>query len=85
MGREDRDELLTYPLPAAGALIPPARSVRPRERRPVANVRLPTGPGAAPDVPRDRPPALELVVSEQESRPIEGLVVGGPREVTVRW
>jgi hypothetical protein len=85
MGREDRDELLTYPRPAAGALIPPARWARPREEGPVEHVRLPAGPGTVPGVPRDGQPALELVPSEQVSRPIEGPVASGLREAVVRW
>jgi hypothetical protein len=79
-----------YPIPVVGAIEPPPEWEQLRQQCPVAHVRLPSGDQASlltryDDVKQVLLPTLELAVGVGDLRPVEGLAVGGLREVPVRW
>jgi cytochrome P450 len=80
------EQLVDYPIPPVDAIEPPPEWERMRQQCPVAHVRLPSGDQAAlltryDDVKQ----VLELAVVAADLRPVEGLAVGGLREVPVKW
>jgi cytochrome P450 len=96
----DGERMLSYPVPRGAALEPPTEWARLQQRRPVAQVTLPSGdethsclgqalartePQAVLEVPLRRLPSMELDVPVEDPHRVEGLVVGGLREVPVRW
>ncbi|MCG8915731.1 hypothetical protein L6E12_08015 [Actinokineospora sp. PR83] len=70
MAHGDDDHESEYPIPSPAALEPPPEWAELRTRRPVTTVTLPT---------------VELAVPAAELRRVEGLAVGGLRELPVRW
>jgi hypothetical protein len=65
----DDQAVVDYPFPPVDAIEPPAEW----EQQVVLEVLL------------RRLPTLELAVAAEDLRPVEGLAVGGLREVPVRW
>ncbi len=76
----DDGQLLNYPLSRQVALEPPTKWQQLRQQCPVAQVTLPSGDKDSPLIP-----SLELAVSVEDLRPLEGSAVGGLRELPVRW